>query len=55
MTVANFEDVLLMISSLAMKGSFFVGELPVWFADIDTEIIVSLQLVYFLGLHLFNV
>ncbi|KAK7396899.1 hypothetical protein VNO78_18061 [Psophocarpus tetragonolobus] len=38
MTLANFEEVLSMISSLAMKGSLFVGELPVCLAETDIEI-----------------
>ncbi|RDY08807.1 hypothetical protein CR513_06927, partial [Mucuna pruriens] len=38
MTVANFEEVLSMISSLAMKGSLFVGELPAWLVETDIEI-----------------
>ncbi|XP_061365554.1 O-methyltransferase 1, chloroplastic [Gastrolobium bilobum] len=38
MTLANSEEVLSMISSLAMKGSFFVGELPAWLAETDIEI-----------------
>lgn len=39
MTLANFEDVLSMVSSLAMKGGVFVGELPGWLAEtgIGTE------------------
>ncbi|XP_020231764.1 uncharacterized protein LOC109812251 isoform X4 [Cajanus cajan] len=38
MTPENFEEVLSMISSLAMKGSLFVGELPASLAEIDIEI-----------------
>ncbi|KAK7337452.1 hypothetical protein VNO77_18028 [Canavalia gladiata] len=38
MTLANFEEVLSMISSLAVKGSLFMGELPVWLAETDIEI-----------------
>lgn len=38
MTLANFEEVLSMISSLAMKGSLFVGELPACVAETDIEI-----------------
>ncbi|XP_029129996.1 uncharacterized protein LOC109812251 isoform X2 [Cajanus cajan] len=45
MTPENFEEVLSMISSLAMKGSLFVGELPASLAEIDIEIKVSLQLI----------
>jgi len=45
MTLANFEEVLSMISSLAMKGSLFVGELPACVAETDIEIKVSVQLI----------
>ncbi|QCE12979.1 S-adenosyl-L-methionine-dependent methyltransferase [Vigna unguiculata] len=38
MTLANFEEVLSMISSLAMKGSLFLGELPACLAETDPEI-----------------
>ncbi|CAJ1877487.1 unnamed protein product [Sphenostylis stenocarpa] len=38
MTLANFQEVLSMISSLAMKGSLFVGELPACLAETETEI-----------------
>ncbi|KAL9332269.1 hypothetical protein ACSQ67_001879 [Phaseolus vulgaris] len=38
MTLANFEEVLSMIGSLAMKGSLFLGELPAFLAETDTEI-----------------
>ncbi|KAL2345424.1 hypothetical protein Fmac_006709 [Flemingia macrophylla] len=37
MTLADFEEVLSMISSLAMKGTLFVGELPSSLPDIDIE------------------
>ncbi|OIV90969.1 hypothetical protein TanjilG_16929 [Lupinus angustifolius] len=37
MTLSIFEDVLSMISSLAMKGSFFVGELPVWLSEAEIK------------------
>ncbi|XP_027349728.1 uncharacterized protein LOC113861237 [Abrus precatorius] len=38
MTLPIFEEVLSMISSLAMKGSLFVGELPAWLVETDIEI-----------------
>ncbi|KAJ1412613.1 S-adenosyl-L-methionine-dependent methyltransferase [Sesbania bispinosa] len=38
MTLANFEEVLSLISTLAMKGSFFVGEFPAWLVERDIEI-----------------
>ncbi|KAL1369259.1 hypothetical protein AAHE18_02G183000 [Arachis hypogaea] len=38
MTLANFEEVLSMLSSLAMEGSFFLGELPTFLSDAETEI-----------------
>jgi len=49
MTLANFEEGLSMVSSLAMKGSIFVGELPAWLAGTDIEIKVSVQLIYFVN------
>lgn len=45
MTLAKFEEVLSMISTLAMKGSFLVGELPAWLIERDIEVKASLQLV----------
>jgi len=45
MTLANFEEVLSMIGSLAMKGSLFLGELPAFLAETDTEIKVCAQLI----------
>ncbi|MED6121397.1 hypothetical protein PIB30_029773 [Stylosanthes scabra] len=38
MTLANFEEVLSILSSLAMEGSFFVGELPTFLSHEETEI-----------------
>ncbi|XP_022635849.1 uncharacterized protein LOC106758760 isoform X1 [Vigna radiata var. radiata] len=38
MTLANLEEVLSMISSLAMKGSLFLGELPACLTETDPEI-----------------
>lgn len=43
MTLDNFEDVLSMVTSLAMKGCFFVGELPGWLAEKGTETKVNQQ------------
>ncbi|KAK4282511.1 hypothetical protein QN277_013876 [Acacia crassicarpa] len=37
MTLENFEDLLSIVSSLALKGCFFVGELPGWLAEKGTE------------------
>lgn len=45
MTLSNFEEVLSMISTLAMKGSLFVGELPALLAERDVEIKVCKQLI----------
>ena len=45
MTLANFEEVFSMISSLAMKGSLFLGELPACLAETDPEIKVSAQII----------
>ncbi|XP_057535926.1 O-methyltransferase 1, chloroplastic [Amaranthus tricolor] len=36
-TLANFEDVLCAVGSLAMKGSLVIGELPAWLAGTDFE------------------
>ncbi|KAB2605125.1 hypothetical protein D8674_004842 [Pyrus ussuriensis x Pyrus communis] len=35
MTLANFEDILLTVSGLAMNGCFFLGELPAWLAETE--------------------
>ncbi|KAM2672614.1 hypothetical protein EV1_008281 [Malus domestica] len=35
MTLASFEDILLTVSGLAMKGCFFLGELPAWLAETE--------------------
>ncbi|KAF8014920.1 hypothetical protein BT93_H0656 [Corymbia citriodora subsp. variegata] len=32
-TLASFEDILVVVSSMAMKGSLFLGELPGWLAE----------------------
>ena len=44
-TLGNFEDFLSITSSLAMKGSFFTGEMPVWLAETEIGGKVSLQLL----------
>lgn len=38
MTLANFEEVLLTVSNLAIKGSIFLGELPAWLAETEIGI-----------------
>lgn len=43
MTLANFEDILLMMSSLIMKGCFFAGELPGWLVESGRGTKVSFQ------------
>ncbi|KAL5561444.1 hypothetical protein UlMin_031191 [Ulmus minor] len=35
MNLTNFEEILLLVSSLAMNGCFFLGELPAWLAETD--------------------
>ncbi|KAJ7972973.1 S-adenosyl-L-methionine-dependent methyltransferases superfamily protein [Quillaja saponaria] len=35
MTLASFEEILSAISSLAMNGCFFIGELPAWLAETE--------------------
>ncbi|XP_031261656.1 uncharacterized protein LOC116119861 [Pistacia vera] len=37
MTLASFEEILLLISSLAMNGCFFLGELPAWLTETEIE------------------
>ena len=41
-TLVDFEDVLFIASSLAMKGSYFLGELPSWLAEAEIKSRVSL-------------
>lgn len=41
MTLRSFEEILLVVSCLAMNGSFFVGELPSWLQNTDIGIKVS--------------
>ncbi|XP_031400903.1 uncharacterized protein LOC116210909 isoform X2 [Punica granatum] len=36
MTLANFEEILYLVGSMAMEGSYFLGELPAWL--VETEI-----------------
>ncbi|KAH6755497.1 hypothetical protein C2S52_023260 [Perilla frutescens var. hirtella] len=36
-TLANFEEILGIVSALAMKGSFIVGELPSWLVETETK------------------
>ncbi|KAJ4849283.1 hypothetical protein Tsubulata_021556 [Turnera subulata] len=38
MTLASFEELLFSISSLAMNGSLFLGELPAWLAETEVGI-----------------
>ncbi|KAK8499489.1 hypothetical protein V6N12_011574 [Hibiscus sabdariffa] len=35
MTLARFEEILLTVSGMAMKGSIFLGELPAWLAETE--------------------
>ena len=53
MTVETLEDVLFNVSSLAMKGSILVGELPARFAE--TKIAMNVRMQYsevkFITLH----
>lgn len=46
MTLASFEEILFIVSSLAMNGSLFLGELPAWLTE--TEIGSKVSLIYFL-------
>ncbi|KAA0025222.1 putative S-adenosyl-L-methionine-dependent methyltransferase Mb0917c [Cucumis melo var. makuwa] len=36
-TLVDFEDVLFLVSSLATKGSYFLGELPSWLAETEIK------------------
>ncbi|GAV66958.1 LCM domain-containing protein [Cephalotus follicularis] len=38
MTLASFEEILFIISNLAMNGCFFFGELPAWLAETEIGI-----------------
>ena len=42
MTLAGFEELVSIVSSLAMKGCLFLGEFPAWLADIEAGSKVSL-------------
>lgn len=33
MTLVSFEEILLTVSGMAMKGCLFFGELPAWLAE----------------------
>lgn len=44
MTLANFEDILLLASSLAMSGCHFLGEMPAWLTQ--TEFGTKVRLLY---------
>lgn len=35
MNLESFKDILSTVSNLAMKGCLFLGELPVWLAEMD--------------------
>ncbi|XP_044492624.1 O-methyltransferase 1, chloroplastic-like [Mangifera indica] len=37
MTLVSFEEILLLISSSAMSGCFFLGELPAWLTETEIE------------------
>ncbi|KAI3931036.1 hypothetical protein MKW92_027952 [Papaver armeniacum] len=36
MTLENFKDIMVLVSSLATKGCIFVGELPAWLVDTES-------------------
>lgn len=42
MTLASFEEVLCIVSNLAINGCFFLGELPAWLVETETGMKVSL-------------
>lgn len=35
MTLANFEEILDLVGSMATEGSYFLGELPAWLAETE--------------------
>lgn len=37
MNLETFEEILLLVGSLAMKDCLFLGELPAWLVDTDVE------------------
>ncbi len=43
-TLANFEEILFIVSNLAMNGCVFLGELPAWLAE--TEIGIKVSMLY---------
>lgn len=44
MTLANFKEILSIVSSLAMNGCLFLGELPAWLAETEIGVKVSLPI-----------
>lgn len=48
MTLASLVDILAIVSNLAMKGCFFIGELPAWLAE--TEVIIKVSCILASGL-----
>lgn len=41
MTLTSFEDILIVVSSLAIKGSLLIGEIPVWLAETEFKLKVA--------------
>lgn len=41
MTLASFEEILFVVSGLAMNGCIFLGELPAWLTETDIGIKVG--------------
>lgn len=41
MNLAHFKETLSLVSSLAMKGCLFLGEMPVWLAETEVGMKVS--------------
>lgn len=46
MNLANFEEILSVVSSMAIKGSYFFGELPTWLAENEVNCCISVHCVY---------
>ena len=45
MTLASFEEILFIVSGMAMNGCLFLGELPAWLAE--TEFGTKVSFLYF--------
>lgn len=46
MTLASFEEILFLVSGMAMNGCLFLGELPAWLAETELGTRVSLLYIH---------